>query len=129
LGQIILLGGPNEEVRNRKIAELTKAQVINTGCDNSITEFAGIVSCCDLMITGDTLAMHIAIALKVPILLIIGSTSHAEIELYGRGSKIVSSKDCAPCYKKKCMITPTCMEEIDPDYVFEKLKQIFNSGK
>jgi len=124
LGQIVLLGGPNEYERNQKIAELTGAKLIDSGCNNSIEEFACIVSCCDLMVTGDTLAMHIGIALKKVILLIIGSTAQAEIELYGRGTKIVSTKDCSPCYKKKCVENPTCMEEIKPEIVFEKLKQI-----
>jgi ADP-heptose:LPS heptosyltransferase len=129
IGQILLLGGPNEIERNKKIRELTKAHVFDTGCDNTITEFAGIVSYCSLMVTGDTLAMHIAIALKVPILLIIGSTSHAEIELYGRGDKIVSVKDCAPCYKRICQKNPTCMEEISPDLVFDKLCSIISKMK
>ena len=125
LGQVMLLGGPNEEARNKEIAGMTKIEVFDSGCDNTITEFAGIVSCCNLIVTGDTLAMHIAIALKIPVLLIIGSTSHTEIELYGRGEKIISGKECAPCYKNKCKETPTCMEEIEPEFIFDKLKQIF----
>lgn len=125
-GQILLLGGPNEKERNQRIGELTKAHVFDSGCENTITEFAGIVSCCNLMVTGDTLAMHIAIALKVPILLIIGSTSHTEIELYGRGDMIVADKECAPCYKRKCPKKPTCMEEITPEYVFDKLDKIIH---
>jgi ADP-heptose:LPS heptosyltransferase len=124
--QILLLGGPNEKERNRKIKEISRVDMIDTGCDNTITQFAGIVSLCNLMITGDTLAMHIAIALKVPILLIIGSTSATEIELYGRGIKIVSDKDCAPCYKKHCIRKPTCMEEIAPELIFAKFKELFS---
>ena len=125
-GQVLLLGGPNEKEKNRKISRRTKAKAVNSGSDNTITEFAGIVSCCNLMVTGDTLAMHIAIALRVPILLIIGSTAHQEIELYGRGDKIVSTKKCAPCYKKICTEKPTCMEEIKPGAVFDKIKKIIS---
>jgi len=125
LGQTLLLGGPNEVERNKKIAGFSSARIFDSGCDNSLIEFSGIVSCCNFIVTGDTLAMHIAIALKVPILLIIGSTAHAEIELYNRGDMIVSNKHCAPCYKKQCPEKPTCMEEIEPEFVFQKLKKLF----
>lgn len=116
---VLLLGGPGEVERNRRIAEGTRHPVVNTGNDNPIRKFSGIVGNCDLMITGDTLAMHIAIGLGIPVLVLLGSTCHQEIELYGKGAKIVSDFDCSPCYLSVCPKPVTCMDKISADAVFE----------
>jgi heptosyltransferase-2 len=116
--RILLLGGPGEVERNQRIADAAKHPLINTGNSNPIRKFAGIVGNCSLVITGDTLAMHIAIGLKVPVVVILGSTCHQEIELYGRGAKIVSDFDCSPCYRSLCPKQVTCMDALSPDEVF-----------
>jgi ADP-heptose:LPS heptosyltransferase len=116
--RILLLGGPREFERNSRIAASTQMPVINTGNNNSIREFAGIIGNCDLMITGDTLAMHIAIGLKVPVLVILGPTCHQELELYGRGAKLISDFGCSPCYLSVCPKNPSCMDAMDADAVF-----------
>jgi lipopolysaccharide heptosyltransferase III len=116
--KVLLLGGPAERERNERIAAGAKHSHRDTGTDHSIRRFSGIVGNCDLLVTGDTLAMHIAIALKVPVLAILGPTCHQEIELYGRGSMIVSDFDCSPCYLGVCPKERTCMDAISPDIVF-----------
>jgi len=127
--RILLLGGPAEVERNIRIQEAVRQPAINTGNGNPIREFAGIVGNCDLVVTGDTLAMHIAIGLKVPLLVILGSTCHQEIELYGRGAKIVSDFDCSPCYLSACPKDPTCMQAIDPGRVFEAASQLLKKAR
>jgi ADP-heptose:LPS heptosyltransferase len=117
--EVLLLGGPAEVDRNRRIAEAAQIPVTNTGNDNPIRKFAGIVGNCDLLITGDTLAMHIAIGLKIPALVMLGPTCHQEIELYGRGAKIVSDFDCSPCYLSVCPRPSTCMDALSVNEVFE----------
>ena len=121
--KVLLLGGPHETERNKAIERIAKG-VINTGNSHTLRFFSGIVGCCDLIVTGDTLALHIAIGLKKKVLLIIGSTCHQEIELYGRGEKIVSNFDCAPCYKSTCNKVPNCMDNITAEQVFDVAKKI-----
>jgi ADP-heptose:LPS heptosyltransferase len=125
--RVLLLGGPGEVERNRRIAAATQNRAVNTGNANPIREFAGIVGNCTLMVTGDTLAMHIAIGLKIPVLVILGPTCHQEIELYGRGLKIVSDFDCSPCYLSACSKKVTCMDAIEVDMVFESVARLIQS--
>jgi heptosyltransferase-2 len=124
--KVLLLGGPSEVERNARIAAAARHHVINTGNTNPIRRFAGIVANCDLMVTGDTLAMHIAIGLKVPVLVILGPTCHQEIELYGRGAKIVSSFECSPCYLDVCPKEITCMDATPVDRVFAEASRILS---
>jgi len=126
--KVLLLGGPAEADRNLRIAMGAKYPLIQTGTDNTIRDFAGIVANCDLMVTGDTLAMHIAIGLRVPVVVILGSTCHQEIELYGRGAKIVSDFECSPCYLSVCPKEFTCMQAIEANQVFEAVTQVLRQN-
>lgn len=120
----ILLGGPNEKELNQKIIDKVGDKVINSGCDNSIEEFIGIVNCCELVLSLDSLAMHIAIGLKKKTVVLFGSTCHQEINLYDRGEKIISDFPCCPCYKKSCDKKPNCMDTISADMVTESIKRV-----
>jgi len=117
--KVLLLGGPAEVTRNQRIAAAARHPLINTGNQNPIRRFAGIVGNCDLVVTGDTLALHLAIGLKVPVLVMLGPTCHQEIELYGRGAKIVSDFECSPCYLSACPKEVSCMDAISADTVFD----------
>ena len=74
--------------------------------------------------TGDTLAMHIAIGLRVPVLGIFGPTCYQEIELYGRGALIVSDFPCSPCYLSVCPQEVTCMEATPAGAVFDAIANL-----
>jgi len=123
---VLLLGGPAEAERNARLAAAASHRLINTGNENPIRKFAGIVGNCDLVVTGDTLAMHIAIGLKVPVLVILGATCHQEIELYGRGTKIVSDFECSPCYLSVCPKKVSCMEATTSDAVFKAAARLLS---
>jgi ADP-heptose:LPS heptosyltransferase len=117
--KVLLLGGPREADRNARIAAAARPPLIHTGVRNPIRSFAGLVGNCNLMVTGDTLALHIAIGLRVPVLVLLGPTCHQEIELYGRGAKMVSDFECSPCYLSRCPKSRTCMEATPASAVFE----------
>jgi len=62
--KIILFGGPEEKDRNQEIKKLAKTEIIDAGCDNSLMEFASLVNLCDILVTSDSLALHIGTALS-----------------------------------------------------------------
>jgi heptosyltransferase-2 len=79
--QLLLLGGQDEK---ELITGLHRKYnfLINTGYNNLLVEFAAIVNLCDMLITADTLALHIGTALNKKLVVLFGSTSFSEIELY-----------------------------------------------
>lgn len=123
---VFLLGGEDEKQRNLEIQKKVSVPVTNTG-SHPIRIFAGIVRECDVVLSGDTTAMHIAIAVKTPVTAYFASTCASEIELYGRGVKIVSGIECAPCYKKICPIDEKCMSDMDPDVLFSAIKDVLSA--
>jgi len=122
--KLLLLGGPGERERNRKILNKVKKAVIDTGCENTLAQFAALIGLCDLVVTGDTTALHLAIGLKKKVVALFGPTCAQEIELYGRGEKILSSVSCAPCYRRRCEVSPNCMEAITPEEVMKKIRAL-----
>ena len=100
--KILLFGGPEEKERNKKIKKLAKAEIIDAGCGNSLMEFASLVNLCNILITSDSLALHIGTVLKKKIVSFYYPTSAAEIETYGRGIKIIGKGKDYCSYKTKC---------------------------
>ncbi|NOT29647.1 MAG: hypothetical protein HOP15_04260, partial [Planctomycetes bacterium] len=94
----LLCGGPEEAERNARIGaalEQRGLRWIDAGTNNTLLEFTALVARCDLLITSDSLALHLALTQKVPLLAFFAPTPAHEIELYGRGEKVAST---APDY-------------------------------
>ncbi|MBI5851335.1 MAG: glycosyltransferase family 9 protein [Planctomycetes bacterium] len=92
----VLFGGAEEVERNaaivRQIRDLApRADLVDTGVANPILEFAALVSGCDLLVTSDSLGLHVAIARRVPVVAFFAPTSAAEIDVFGLGEKVVST--------------------------------------
>lgn len=121
---VLLLGGAQEIQRNASIAKNVGNLAFDTGCNHTLSQFAAIVDFCALVVSGDTTAMHIAIALKKNVVALFGSTCAQEIELYGRGRKIFSEIECRPCYRKECDKAINCMSLIKPAEVFQAINKL-----
>jgi ADP-heptose:LPS heptosyltransferase len=115
--QFVLLGGPEERDRHKRLTTQSRVPVIDAGCDNAIRHFASIVGECHLVVTGDTLAMHLSLALGRRTIVLFGPTSAVEIDLYGLGEKVVPLMECLSCYKPTCDFVPNCMDLISPAMV------------
>lgn len=118
---VVLLGGPQERELNRLLIEACDGlPVFDAGTDHGYGRFAALVENCAAVVTGDTFAMHVATARQVPTVVLFGPTSAAEIELYGRGTKILpEGLDCLGCYLPRCDVDPHCQARIGPDLVWD----------
>lgn len=120
--RVIMLGGEEEFERNRRIKELCDKRIIDSGCGNSIREFASLINICNSLVVADTLAMHISISLDKYTLAFFGPTPPQEIEFYDKGEAITAALDCLCCMKKViCGRKPNCMESIDENVIIEKI--------
>jgi ADP-heptose:LPS heptosyltransferase len=127
--QIVLFGGPAEREINREISQRLRGSVFDAGCDNSVRHFAALLSNCTVALSGDTLAMHVALAVGCRVVTLFGPTSNAEIELFGRGEKVVPQLDCLVCYKQECDFSPNCMDMISVDVVREAVLRQLHAAK
>ena len=95
----LVLGGPDEAERNRSLTsglrDIEGVRAVDAGVDNSLLEFAAWIGQTDLLISSDSMALHMGIALRKRCVCFFAPTSAAEIELYGLGEKVWST---APDY-------------------------------
>ncbi|UCG11231.1 MAG: glycosyltransferase family 9 protein [Deltaproteobacteria bacterium] len=122
-GQVLLLGGPTEEEINRVIVSELGGTIIDTGCFNSPRGFSALINLCDVVVTGDSLALHIGLALNKRMVVLFGPTSATEIDLYGLGEKVTSEMDCLCCYRQTCDQSPNCMENISVERVYQAVER------
>jgi heptosyltransferase-2 len=90
-----------------------------------------LIQSCSLVITNDTGPRHFAVALKKPVVVIMGPTdpryTNSNLE-----KTIVLREDleCSPCHLKICPRDHRCMTAITPDQVVQASEQLLdNSGK
>jgi heptosyltransferase-2 len=115
--QFLLLGGPGERERHERLKAASRVPLLDPGCDNAVRHFAALLAYSHVVVTGDTLAMHLSLALRKRTVVLFGPTSAAEIDLYDLGEKVVPTMACLGCYKTSCDFVPNCMDLISTDMV------------
>jgi len=116
----LILGGHEETERNEIICRETG---MPNGGLNSLRHFASIVDQCQLVVSSDSLAMHLAIALKKRLVVFFGPTSATEIDLYGLGKKIDAGLACLAYYKRECDLEQNCVTNLSSDELFKSVKR------
>jgi heptosyltransferase-2 len=120
--KVVALGGPAEADRNAAIcARAAHPGVVAGPADLDILAFAALIAECAAIVSSDSLAMHLAVAMSVPVTALFGPTSDAEIDLFGRGEMVVAPVPCVRCYLPTCELTPNCMQAITPEMVLSRL--------
>ena len=125
---VLLFGGEDEVDRNNELMNLFPT-LVNTGSGNSLRQFFSLMDIPQIVLTGDTLALHTATALKKKVICFFGPTSSAEIEDYGRIKKISPEMDCLVCYKPECDFNPNCMDLISSDMIYDAIVKTFDELK
>lgn len=102
-------------------------RVVNLAAKTKMQEFIAAIAACDLLITNDSGPMHLAAALKRPLVAIFGSTDDRVTGPYEIGQVINKRVECAPCFQRKCPIDFRCMNLITVDDVWEASLQQLES--
>ncbi len=120
--QVVLLGGPQEDAKNRLIAQETGA--LYPG-HFDLPVFIDLVDQCDVVVTQVTMAMHLAIGLNKRLVLLNNIFNRHEFHLYGRGMIIEPDLSCLGCFKQafdaRCPVS-NCMELISADRVLKAVE-------
>jgi ADP-heptose:LPS heptosyltransferase len=115
----LLLGGEQENAKNIRIAQLSKARYLG---HFDLLTFISLMNECDLVVTSVTMGLHIAIGLGKKIVLFNNIFNAAEFELYGRGVILEPDLACQCCFKSECGLP--CMERIPVERVLASVKRL-----
>lgn len=121
--RLILLGGPEDIERNAEIYRQVGDKVINTPTGEGVRRGVCYENLCDVVITGDSFGMHIAIGLKKYVVAWFGVSCWTEIDLYDRGFKLIpKGLVCSPCWKHECPYNLECIQMIDLERIVSEVE-------
>lgn len=115
---VIVTGGPGEEELAREVAG---SAGIPLGGDTGFGEFAALVSQATVVVTNNTGTVHMASALKRPVVTVFAGTNPPEQWGPWRTPNrlLTHPVPCAPCYKRVCPIGHECLTGIAPETVVD----------
>jgi heptosyltransferase-2 len=115
-GSVALFGSESERALCEQIAAVCGAE--NLAGTTSLREFIDMTAACDIFLTNDSGAMHIAAALGVPSVTVFGPTDETATGPSGAAARIVREPvECAPCKLRECPIDHRCMTRVTAERV------------
>jgi ADP-heptose:LPS heptosyltransferase len=109
---ILLVGGESEAAKAEEVMKLCggDARVASVLTATSLPEFVAVLKQANMLLCGDTFALHVATAISLPSVCLVGPTSLAELAEFGGLVLRVTAAglDCLGCYGN-CNKTDNCM--------------------
>ena len=130
--KVLIFGGPDEASLKEKVyrgINSPASQIIDTA---SLLQSASIMKRCKVFVTNDSSQMHIAAALQLNVVAIIGPTNYKYIHPWKTEHEIVSlNLDCSPCfyYSPRPLICSRddvkfkCIKDLTVGLVYEAVKK------
>ena len=113
--EFVLLGGKEDSIRNREIAvraEGVGVRVIESTTDQGLRDGMISVASCDVVVSGDSLGLHMALGFGKPVIAWFGPTCVQELDLYG-GTAVLTKAACSPCWKRVCDKPVMCYDQVE----------------
>ncbi|MFQ5480316.1 MAG: glycosyltransferase family 9 protein [Thermodesulfobacteriota bacterium] len=124
--RIILTGSPSERALCENIKTKIGQRAFVAAGSLPLREAAALIKRLNVLVTGDTGPMHIAITVGTPVVALYAAADSAcSGPLYDtkRHRVIKKEKTCEPCISRRCRYQE-CMEQITVDEVFEAVVDI-----
>lgn len=109
--RIVLLGGIEDAARNLEIGK--GLPVIQSPTQEGLRHGLVNVAACDIVVTGDSLGMHMGIGLRKWVVAWFGPTCSHEIDFYDRGVAVLAGVPCGPCWRRSCHNQNMCYDQVD----------------
>ncbi len=125
--KVVFLGSEDDRRLCQGIADMMKDKPAILAGKTDILQSAAIISFCEVILSNDSAPVHIASAMRRPVVAIFGSTiPEFGFAPYGKGHVVIQRKmDCRPCGihgREKCPQKHfRCMKDITTEEVFQAI--------
>mgnify|MGYP002238729575 FL=1 len=86
---------------------------------------ARLIKLSKAVVGGDTGNLHLAAALNIPAIMLMGPTDPNRNGPYKQSENVIlAGHECDGCWKRTCAKNIDCLASIKPNQVIEKLKRI-----
>jgi heptosyltransferase-2 len=133
LGSVIIFGGKNEVDIAQEIDKYILENKLFLAGKTSLRELISLISDCDVFVTNDSGPLHIAYAVRTPLVAIFGSTDpkltgppDMSASVGGDSNVVITANlPCSPCFERTCKNNDLkCMYTITSDDVYYGIKKI-----
>ncbi len=113
-----------EGILNKEGVKVTRQDDVYEEVKNDIKKYIDWINSCKIIVSNDSLGLHLGLALNKKVLGLFGPTPHKEIYFENRGKAIFpnNSIGCIPCFKGVCERGKNCMEDISVEKVYREIK-------
>jgi heptosyltransferase-2 len=126
----VVIGGPDEGDDVDRVAAAAPSALVARG--QSIVQTAGLIERCALFVSNDSGLMHLASALEVPTLAILGPTDPVKNRPLGARTRLLRlGLACSPCSKETARFLcghHDCLETLEVGRVVAALGDLARSG-
>lgn len=118
-----LFGSPKDRPITDKMMELTNQRCENLAGRLQLSETIALLSLVSGAVTNDSGLMHMAAALKKPLIAVYGSTSPRFTPPLSEQAVVLQlNLECQPCFKRECPLKHhRCMRDITPERVADAM--------
>jgi len=124
---VVLVGTDRERAACAKVAAL-EPRVVDLSGETTLSELAALIRRATICVTNDSGPMHLAVALKRPVVSVFGPTDPTWIGPYRRdGAVLQAIMPCSPCYLRelnRCIHGHACMKGVTADAVINRTEDI-----
>ena len=126
--QVVFSGSPEDRsMIEQAIAQDGGLASINLAGRLSLVEFFALVARSDVVITGDSLPMHVASAFDRPLVSLFGPTNEDLVGPRNRSARIIrADMDCQRCYRRR-RCPRACIGAITVDEVCSAIQDVLGS--
>ena len=119
---IALFGSKDERALCAEVAGMLNGHsVVNYAGETSLAQFIELAAGCEVFLTNDSGAMHVASALGVPTVAVLGATDDVATGPTGSKARVVrEAVECSPCLLRECPIDHRCMTRVSAGRVVEE---------
>jgi lipopolysaccharide heptosyltransferase II len=120
---IFIFWGPNEEGPADILVNTIGHRALKAPRTN-LKELAAFMLCSNIIVANDTGPMHIAAALEIPQIVIMGPTSPQRWGPVTWPSRVITADvDCGPCNQRFCP-DMKCLKKISPEICFKEVQNL-----
>lgn len=124
--RLVLLGGPSDTALAEQIAGQTDVSLVNLCGKLTIKELGALLERSSCVVTGDTGPLHIASAVKAPIVCLSGAADPDRTGPTRPGDLVVINRElsCVPCQGRYCKRGDiACMAELPVAWVLDAVQR------
>ena len=126
LSSVLIGFGKNDEHKAAEIMQNSNAKnIVNLVGKTSLMQTAALLKKSQAVVGGDTGNLHLAAALNIPAIMLMGPTDPVRNGPYRQMHNVIlTGHDCDGCWKRTCRKNIDCLSAVKPEQALEKILKI-----